>query len=86
MTEERFEEIMEESYKYDHNFKGDTLFEGLKIMSKYTNDLCGGADHDIVYGPDIPTLVEAGIKEEEVRKLNILNWHVVDGEYVATHV
>jgi hypothetical protein len=83
MTEERFIEIMEGD---NRNWEGDNAYQGLQILSKYTDNLVHGADHDIIYSASIDTLIEAGITEEDVIKLRDLNWMVEDEMYLACFV
>ncbi len=86
MTTEDFIEIFENTDSDLSSVEGDNTFMGLQIMSKYVNNLVQGADHDIIYGPDIDELIEAGITEDEVKQLRILNWMINDGSYLATFV
>ena len=83
MTEERFIEIMEGN---SGNWKGDNAYQGLQILSKYTNDLIQGAEDDMIHSENINTLIEAGITEEDVIKLRELNWMVEDEMYLACFV
>lgn len=66
--------------------EGDRVFLGMQIISKYTDQVIHGADHDIIYSEDIDTLIEAGITEEECEQLNKMNWMIHDDEYLAKHV
>jgi hypothetical protein len=86
MTEEQFEEIFENTDSDLGSVDGDNCYLGLQIMSKYVKNLVHGADHDIMYGPDVRELVEAGITEEDVTMLSKLNWMINDSEYVACFV
>ena len=84
MTRERFIEIMDEdSVK---SWEGDNAYQGLVIMSRYTDTLIGGAGHDIIWGPGVDELIEKGITEEEVLKLRSFNWMVEEDEYMACFV
>lgn len=85
MTEERFIEIMKDG-DVDISGVGDNAFEGLRIMCKYVNNLIQGANHDIIYGPNIEELIEAGITEEDVADIRKLNWMVEDDSYLACFV
>ena len=86
MTEEKFIEILEDDIntKYNSNIYG--VFEGLKIMSKYTAHLIDVADNDIIYGSDIDKLIDNGITEEECIKLNKFGWYIIDDEYLGHFV
>ena len=83
ITIERFTEIFEETVT-DISVD-DNCFEGLKLLSKYENYLVHGADHDIIYGPDIDVLIDANITENDVKRLRELNWMIRD-EYLACFV
>jgi hypothetical protein len=74
MTYEEIEKIMEKDYDYITN--KDSVFEGLKIIAKYTDDVVGAAEHDIIYSEDVEVLIEAGITKEDVEMLAKLNWHI----------
>ena len=79
ITIERLEEIMDETSW--EKYEGDGIFLGLSILSKYTNKrIIGGAEHDIIYGPEIEEIIDAGITEEEVKKLSVYGWGV-DSEF-----
>ena len=83
MTAERFLEIMKgDSGKYG----GDNAYQGLKIISKYTDNLIQGAGHDVIYSEDIDVLIEKGINEYDVKELRRLNWMVEYDEYLACFV
>jgi len=87
LTEERFYEIMEEEFPYNRSDK-DTILEGLNIMSKYIDgdmNVIAGAEHDQIYGPDIGDLIEGGIPEDEVRKLNTFGFFI-DDDYLSHYV
>jgi len=85
MTREQFLKLMEfEDYKIE--WVGDNAFEGLKILSKYTDNLIQGARRDIIYSEDIDMLIEKGITKEEVTALRKLNWMVEDESYLACFV
>jgi hypothetical protein len=80
LTEEKFIEIMDR--EYDHRIEGDNTLRGLIIMSGYidrnNSRIIKGADHDVIYGPQIDTLIEAGITEEDVDHLNQNGWFIED--------
>ena len=82
MNRETFEQIFEDT---DSDWKGDNAYKGLQILSNYTDELIQGADHDVIYGPDIDELIEAGITKEEVKELGKLNWIIMD-DYLACYV
>ena len=86
MTEEKFLEIMDDEDGFDSSIEGDCNLAGFQIMAKYVDKVIEGADHDIVYGPDLNDLIDNGITEEEVQKLRALGFHVEDECYLATYV
>jgi choline kinase len=83
MTKEEFIEIFEEEEYEEYNF-----FESLLLLKKYTKkDVIEGAEHDIVYGPDIEELIENDISKEEVIQLRRFGWMVSEnGEYLSHYV
>ena len=83
ITREEFELIFKE---IESNWEGDNAFQGLQILSKYTDNLIQGADHDIIYSLDIDELIELGVTKEDVTKLVKLNWHISNGEYLSCFV
>ena len=86
--EKRTEEILKifEDTESDIRDKGDNAFLGLQILSKYSKSLIEGADHDIIYSISLETAIEAGITDEDVTSLAILNWMLYDDEYFACYV
>ena len=82
MTHERLEQIFEET---ESEWEGDNAFQGLQILSKYTDNLIQGADHDIIYSCDIGEIVEE-LSEKHAIALAKLNWMLHDGEYFACFV
>lgn len=82
LTEERFEEIMNEerpriSWQEREKLpRIDETWEGMLIMKKYigTKDVIGAAEHDEIFGPNIDDLIKGGITEEDVRKLHEYGW------------
>lgn len=84
MTRERLEQIFEET-KSDSNWEGDNAFRGLQILSKYTDNLIQGAEHDIIYSCDIETVIE-DLSEKHAIALAKLNWMLHDGEHFACFV
>ncbi len=82
MTIERFTEIFDDTKS---SWEGDNAFKGLVILSKYTDNLIHGADHDIIYGPNIEVLIKSGITDEDVESLAKLNWMIQD-EYLTCYV
>lgn len=68
------------------DWEGDNAFEGLKILSKYTDNLIQGADHDVIYSESIDVLIEAGITREDCFELKRLNWMIEDDDYLACFV
>ena len=83
MTEERFIELMRGD---SGNWEGDNAYQGLQIVSKYTDNLIQGAGHDVIWSENISVLIEKGITEEEVKALRKLNWMLEDESYLACFV
>lgn len=83
MTRELFDKIFEDT---DSKWEGDNAFKGLQILSKYTDNLIQGADHDIIYSEDVDVLIEKGIVESDVIELAKLNWTISEYEYLACFV
>ena len=83
MTREEFEEVFDSN---ETNWDGDSAWQGLQILSKYTDFLIQGADHDIIYSCDVDYLIEKGITKEDAESLRKLNWMIHDGEYMACYV
>lgn len=75
MNIERLEQIFEETKS---EWKGDNAFQGLVILSKYTDDLIGAAEHDIIYSVDVDEIIE-NLTEDDAIKLAQLNW-MIDSE------
>ena len=71
MTTERLEEIFETT---DSKWDGDSAYQGLTVFVKYVNDVLEAAEHDVIYGPDIETALEAGLTEDDAIVLAKLNW------------
>lgn len=86
MTYERFEELIDTT-PCDYDIPNKEL-EGFNIMAKYSNgeNVFGGADHDVIYGAAIETLIENGITEEDVIRLGECTFNIEDGEYLQTYV
>lgn len=79
MTRERLNEIFE---NVNAKWEGDNALQGLIILSKYIDakkkSILQAADHDIIYGPDIDKILEAGLTEEDADQLRQLNWMLDD--------
>ena len=87
--EKRTEEItniFETTESEIHKIDGDNAFMGLQILSKYTQNLIQGADHDIIYSIDIDKAIELNITDEDFIELAKLNWMIYDGEGLACFV
>ncbi len=82
ITREEFEESFEDK---DAKWEGDNAFQGLQILSKYTDKLIQGAGHDVIYSVDVDEIIELGITKDDVDKLATLNWMISD-EYLACFV
>lgn len=85
ISEERFEEIMEDNRV---NYEGDNALQGLNIIQKYVDSdkkVIKGASHTVIFSLDIKVLIEKGIIEEDVKKLRQLDWVIQDG-YLAIYL
>ena len=78
---EKFKKLIDDA-KYIST-SSDKIFEGLKILSKYTSYLVQGAGHDLVYGPNIDKLINNNISEIDIVMLGHLGWFVEDNTYLA---
>lgn len=82
MTEEQLEEMMSNE-DVKAKWEGDNALQGFMIIGKYIDfkkhTILEAAGHEIVYGPSLSDLAEAGITEEDVKELRRLNWMSEDG-------
>ena len=83
MNRELFDKIFDET---ESKWEGDNCYAGLQIIAKYTENPVQGAGHDEVWSEDVEKLIDAGITEEDVKALALLNWCVEDGEYLCCFV
>lgn len=83
ITKEEFKAIFE---KDSGSWEGDNVFQGLQILSKYTQNLIEGACRDEIYSEYIDELIEAGITKEDVEELRRLNWMIEDDSYLSCFV
>lgn len=60
----------------DSKWEGDNCFQGLQILSKYTDNLIRGAGHDVIWSIHEDDIIELGITEEDITKLSKLNWMI----------
>ena len=82
ITQEEIKQIFND---VDSKWEGDNAFQGLQILSKYTDNLIQGAGHDVIWSVDVEKIIELGITKEDVTKLSLLNW-IIDGDYLACFV
>jgi len=73
ITQEEIEQIFND---VTSKWEGDNAFQGLQILSKYTDNLIQGAEHDVIYSVDVDEIIELGITKEDVTKLSLLNWMI----------
>ena len=80
MTRKQFDKIMGNDDAETNIPEGCNAVIGLKIIQKYL-PLNGieAADHDIIYSVDVDKIVEAGITEEDAKRLREINW-MIDSE------
>lgn len=62
----------------DLGVEGDLNLIALNILSKYTNDVIEGAEHDKIFLSQIDDLIEAGITSEDVARLSACGCCVED--------
>ncbi len=79
------EEIREIFNDVDSKWEGDNAFQGLQILSKYTDNLIQGTGHDVIWSVDVDEIIELGITKEDVTKLSLLNW-MIEEDYLACFV
>ena len=70
MTIERLKEIFENK---NPNWEGDNAFQGLQILSKYSDKLITAAEHDIIFSCAYDDVIE-NLTEEDALSLAQLNW------------
>lgn len=77
ITRERFESIFSED---SGRWEGDRALEGLLIIAKYIDPkkkvILEGAGHDIIYGPSVDKIIDAGISEEDSVRLRQISWMI----------
>lgn len=83
MNRELFEKIFKET---ESNWTGDNCYKGLQIIAKYTDNPVCGAGHDEVWSTDVDALIDAGITEEDVTALALLNWCIEPEGYLYCFV
>jgi len=76
MDRELFDKIFDE---IESKWEGDNAFQGLQILSKYTDNLLQGAEHDKIWSVDVDELIELGITRDDVVMLGRLNWMIEEG-------
>ena len=82
MTIEEIEKIFNE---VESNWEGDNAFQGLQILSKYTDNLVQGAEHDKIWSACLDDIITLGITKEDITKLAKLNW-MIDEDCLACFV
>jgi hypothetical protein len=75
MTEEQLEEIFEGD---SGQWEGDNAYQGLQILSKYTDNLIQSAGHEVIYSISLSDIAEQ-ITEEDALELRRLNWMIQEG-------
>ena len=85
LKKKKFKKIMSEDSIT--KWEGDNAYQGLQILSKYTDNLITGAGHDIIYSEEVNILLDKGLTEEDARELKKLNWMIHgDDTYLACFV
>ena len=82
ITQEEIKQIFND---VDSKWEGDNAFQGLQILSKYTDNLIQGAGHDVIWSVDVDEIIELGITKEDLTKLFLLNW-IIDEDCLACFV
>lgn len=82
ITIEEIEQIFDDVRS---KWEGDNAFQGLQILSKYTDNLIQGAGHDKIYSVELDEIIELGITKEDITKLSLLNW-MIDEDCLACFV
>jgi ADP-glucose pyrophosphorylase len=70
------EELINIMSNEDTDWNGDNAFQGLQILSKYSDNLIIAAEHDIIYSVDVDDVIEKGITKEDAIALRKLNWMI----------
>ena len=80
-------QIIEEDDKLPYNYKAgkDSILEGALIMYKYTTNVFGGAEHDIIYGPDMDDLIKGGLTDDDFKMILSFNWRYDSDLDCLTH-
>jgi DNA-binding ferritin-like protein (Dps family) len=86
MDKRKFEEIMDRGDAFPENYI-DNAFEGLQLIQKYLPKatLITGAGHNIIYSVTMDELLKTEITEEDVFKLQNMNW-MIKNDYLACFV
>ena len=79
MTIERLEEIFENK---DAKWEGDNAFQGLQILSKYSDKLIQGAGRGVIYSCSVDDVIEK-LTEEDALALAQLNWMIDDDSFAC---
>jgi len=82
ITQEEIEQIFN---NVDSKWEVDNAFQGLQILSKYTDNLIQGVGYDVIWSVDVDEIIELGITKEDVTKLSLLNW-MIEEDYLACFV
>lgn len=77
------EEIKQIFNDVDSKWEGDNAYQGLQILSKYTDNLIQGARHDVIWSVDVDEIIELGITKEDVTKLSLLNWMIDEDSFAC---
>ena len=79
MNAEEFKKIMDDDTVSPNFPKEDNALIGLNIIAKYLPySGVQAAEHDIIYACDVEELVNAGLTEEDARRLRDINWMIDD--------
>lgn len=76
MTEELFKEIFD---SIEPDWKGDNCFNGMMVISKYTDNIVTAAAKGIVYSITLKEIISLKISADDVIVLRKNNWMLTDG-------
>ena len=89
ITQEQLIEIMKSDGGSEICSVPDNALAGLDILKKYTDSdmsVIKGASHDVIYSISVEQAIKNGITEDEVKRLNDLNWMLEDDYNFACFV
>lgn len=73
MTNEEFYKVFESE---ETKWEGDNCYQGMQIISKYTNNIVCSAGHDQIWSEGVDELIKKGITLDDANALRLLNWMI----------